>query len=339
MNQNPAASSILQLENISATFRRGREERQVLQNVSLTVQPGEIIAILGASGSGKTTLLRIIAGILAPAAGRVLLGGQDATHWPPERRGLGYVFQDYALWPHLKVIEHLLLLGTPAQAAQNLLARVGLADFAQARPEQLSGGQRQRVALARALCRNPTLLLLDEPYSALDPVLREGLRDDVAALLREQGQAALHITHDPDEALSIADRVIVLGQGRVLDDGSPAQVYRSPGSLSSAQALGRLNILPASKLLPGASGQVACRWEEVEPGRRDVSGLQAVLERPLTLRGNDLAVYRADNQRIIAPRFGEAGQEVWLGFPHFGHFDTAGRRLDSAPELNPDTLS
>lgn len=195
------------------------------------------------------------------------------------------------------------------QQPDALLARVGLLAFAQSRPEQLSGGQRQRVALARALSRQPTLLLLDEPYSALDLVLREELRAEVAALLREQGQAALHITHDPDEALSIADRVLVMGGGHILDDGPPERVYYAPASLESARALGRLNVLPAALL--GETGQAAFRWEDVTPYGAGAQ-LTGVLQRALTLRGSQLAYYQVGEHSVVAPQAGEVGERVPL---------------------------
>lgn len=318
---NPPA---LDLQNISASYQTNRTRRRILDHVNLRVQPGEIVALLGASGSGKTTLLRIIAGMLPPDKGTVFLAAQDATRIPPEGRNLGYVFQDYALWPHLSALRHLTLLGTPPAQAQALLKRVGLGAHLDSKPDQLSGGQRQRVALARALCRQPTLVLLDEPYSALDPVLRETLRTEVAGLLREQGHAALHVTHDPDEALSIADRVVILGEGRVLDDGPPAQVYQQPSSLESAQALGRLNILPAQLLDSPLSGVIAFRWEHAMPQTTDAKQggwqVSATLERPLTLRGNNLAYYRVGSEQIIAPQGGQVGDTVRLQLMHSRHF-------------------
>lgn len=163
------------------------------------------------------------------------------------------------------------------------------------------------------------MLLLDEPYSALDPVLREELRAEVAALLRERGQAALHITHDPDEALSIADRVLVMGGGHILDDGSPERVYFAPASLESARALGRLNVLPAALL--GETGQAASRWEDVTPCPPSQgyvtpysagAQLTGVLQRALTLRGSQLAYYQVGEHSVVAPQAGEVGERVPL---------------------------
>jgi iron(III) transport system ATP-binding protein len=305
----------LQLEGVTKRFGA----RAVVSDLSLTVAQGEIVALLGASGSGKTTLLRLISGIQAPDAGRVFVGGRDVTRAAPEARGLGYVFQDYALMPHLSVLENLtLVMGrTPKlearERALSLLERVGLAGFDAPRPERLSGGQRQRVALARALAVQPNLILLDEPYSALDPVLREGLRAEVARLIRAEGRSALHVTHDPDEAFAVADRLIVLGRGAILDDGAPQAVYDQPRSLESARALGRLNELEvrvsggvarASGLelpapgVPDGPAVLAWRWER---GVIGAQGLPVTLERAAPVRGASLGVWAHGETRLIAP--------------------------------------
>ncbi|RDI96702.1 ABC transporter ATP-binding protein [Meiothermus sp. QL-1] len=268
---------MLRLENLSKSFGRTGVFR-----ASLELEAGEILALLGASGSGKTTLLNLVAGLLRPDAGRVYLAGEDVTEWTPERRGLAYVFQDLALWPHLSALEHLLLVTKKPdrKAALELLGRVGLAGLEARRPHQLSGGQKQRVALARALAARPRMLLLDEPYSALDPVLREELRLEVATLLRSEGIGALHVTHDPDEALTVADRVAIMEHGRIVQVGPPAEVYARPQSLAAARAFGRLNLLPVEVRggrvhIDGAAwpvegveegpGLLAFRYEELRP--------------------------------------------------------------------------
>lgn len=231
------------MERVSKGF--GKDTTGVAE-VSLELGPGEILAVLGASGSGKTTLLNLVAGVLRPDRGKIFLGQADIAQWMPEQRRLAYVFQDHALWPHLSVLDHLLLVMKQAnrKEALGLLEQVGLGSLENRRPHQLSGGQRQRVALARALAAQPRLILLDEPYSALDPVLREGLRLEVASLLRARGVSALHVTHDPDEALAVASRVAVMSQGRVVQIDDPARVYAQPATLAAAQAFGRLNLLP-----------------------------------------------------------------------------------------------
>ena len=307
-------SDALRLEGITKRFGA----KAIVNDLSLHVAPGEITALLGASGSGKTTLLRLICGILKPDSGRVLIGGIDVTDTPPERRGLGYVFQDYALMPHLSVVENLLLVmhAEPKPAARDraleLLSTVGLSGFEASRPERLSGGQRQRVALARALAVRPKLILLDEPYSALDPVLREGLRAEVARLIRAGGRSALHVTHDPDEAFAVADRLIVLGRGVILEDGPPQTVYDAPQSLESARALGRLNelgVVIRAGIATGAGFEwavdakdgpatLAWRWEH---GVIGAHGIPVTLERLTPLRGSRLAIWRCADQPLVAP--------------------------------------
>ncbi|WP_240631286.1 ABC transporter ATP-binding protein [Meiothermus granaticius] len=218
---------------------------QGVLEVSLEVAKGEVFALLGASGSGKSTLLNLAAGLLPPDQGQVFIAGQDVTRLAPERRRVGYVFQDLRLWPHLSALEHLLLVmpRPDRKRALDLLEQTGLLEHAAKRPGQLSGGQRQRVALARALAREPQVILLDEPYSALDPVLRERLRLDVRTVLKEAGVTALHVTHDPEEAMLLADRVGVMSRGRLVQVGTPEAVYWHPTNLESFLAFGRANLL------------------------------------------------------------------------------------------------
>ncbi|AWR86958.1 ABC transporter ATP-binding protein [Meiothermus taiwanensis] len=312
---------MLRLEEVSKNFGKAG-----VFGVSLELAPGEIMAVLGASGSGKTTLLNLVAGLLKPDTGRIFLGPDEVTHQPPEQRGLAYVFQDHALWPHLSALEHLLLVmkKPDREAAHQLLGRVGLAGLEARKPHQLSGGQKQRVALARALAAKPRLLLLDEPYSALDPVLREELRLEVAALLRAEHVSALHVTHDPDEALAVADRVAVMEGGRIVQVDTPTQVYAQPQTLSAARAFGRLNLLPVQvqngwvrlnglawevEGLQSGPGLLAFRYEDLRPG-------------PEGLEARVLAVYGGRGERLCRVNLGigeavvklqaEPGEEVRL---------------------------
>lgn len=209
------------------------------------------MALLGASGCGKTTLLRTIAGFAVPDAGAVLVNGLDITHYPPEKRGMALVFQSYALWPHMTVAQHLaygLKLRRVARAeilnrVAQLESMLGLTGLGERKPAQLSGGQRQRVALGRALAIQPDILLLDEPLSNLDTRIRLQLRDEIRALQQRLGLTAIHVTHDREEAMVMADRIVILHQGHVMQVGSPQEVYHHPASAFVAAFMGAENQL------------------------------------------------------------------------------------------------
>jgi len=216
---------------------------------SLTVAAGETVALLGPSGCGKTTVLRIVAGLERPDGGRVFLAGRDATDWAPEKRGVGLVFQSYALFPHLSVAGNVAYglwfrRGDRKRRVQELLALVGLSGFERRKPHELSAGQQQRVALARALAPEPRVLLLDEPLSALDAALRKDLRGELRALLGKLGVTALYVTHDQEEALALADRVAVMREGRIEQVAPPEELYTRPKTSFVASFLGRANLWP-----------------------------------------------------------------------------------------------
>lgn len=225
----------------------------VVNGLSFGVEEGETFALLGPSGCGKTTALRCIAGFEAADSGTVTLDGQtldgDGVAVPPERRGIGFVFQDYALFPHLTVRENVAfgLRGMTKKArlsrADEVLRLVGLGGLEERKPHALSGGQQQRVALARAVAPRPRLLLLDEPFSNLDALLRQEMRERVRDLLKREGMTALLVTHDQEEALSFADRVAVMQNGRIDQIGTPEAIYATPRTLFVAQFLGRTNLL------------------------------------------------------------------------------------------------
>jgi iron(III) transport system ATP-binding protein len=225
--------------------------RVAVDGVSLELRTGEIVAILGPSGSGKTTLLRMIAGFDVPDAGTVAIAGAtvagNGTWVEPERRGVGLVPQGDSLFPHLSVAENVAFgVGRDVERVGEVLELVGLRDRADSDPAHLSGGERQRVAVARALAPRPALVLLDEPFSSLDAALRVRLRSDVAEVLRRAGATALWVTHDQEEALSLADRVVVMREGRVLQVGTPAELYWEPVDAWTAAFLGELNVVPGS---------------------------------------------------------------------------------------------
>ncbi|MFT4148786.1 MAG: ABC transporter ATP-binding protein [Paracoccaceae bacterium] len=225
-----------------------------LDDITLTVGRGEFLTLLGPSGSGKTTFLMILSGFEPPTSGRLTLDGRDMTETPPEARGFGMVFQGYALFPHMTVEENiafpLKVQGRSAADIRTRVARmvemVGLGGHAHKRPSGLSGGQQQRVALARALAYEPPVLLLDEPFSALDKNLRGAMQDEMRRIHRETGTTFVFVTHDQEEALALSSRIAIFDRGRLQQIAPPREVYERPANRFVAQFLGDINILPVS---------------------------------------------------------------------------------------------
>ncbi len=246
------------LEVRDMTRRFAGMTHPAVDSVSFRVEPGEIFGLLGPSGCGKTTTLRMIAGFESPDNGTVLIREREVVSLPPERRNVGFVFQDYALFPHLSVLRNVMfaMRGTPARLrekrAAELLRMVGLTRVDQRMPDELSGGQQQRVAIARALGADPQLLLMDEPFSNLDVALRDATRREVRALLKEQGLNAILVTHDQEEALSFCDRLAVMNAGKIEQVGTPEEVYHHPRTAFVAQFLGRSNLFEGE-----ADGEIA----------------------------------------------------------------------------------
>ena len=278
--------------------------QRVLHGIDLVVGAGTITAVVGASGCGKTTLLRLIVGFETPDAGTVSISGREVAapgrSTPPHRRGVGYVAQDGALFPHLTVGQNIAygLNGNARRAhsrVTELLATVSLDEsYAQRRPHELSGGQQQRVALARALARRPALMLLDEPFSALDTGLRASTRKAVTALLADAGVTTLLVTHDQQEALSAATQVAVMRDGRFTKVGTPEEVYRAPGDLFTAEFLGECVLLPCT-----VDGDTA----ESALGRLPVHNTSVAGSATLMLRPEQLtAVTVSDRQTAAANR-------------------------------------
>ncbi|WP_411110214.1 ABC transporter ATP-binding protein [Streptomyces sp. c-19] len=234
----------------------------VLDRLDLTVEPGEVMALLGPSGSGKTTALRAVAGFVRPVSGRVLIGDRDVTALPPYRRGIGMVVQQYALFPHLRV-EANVAFGLKARKTPKdeipgrvaeALEMTGMAAYAHRYPRELSGGQQQRVAIARALAIRPKVLLLDEPLSALDAQLRSGMLAELARLHRELPDVSiLYVTHDQVEALTLADRIAVMDKARLQDCGTPRDLYRRPRTEFTASFVGNANLLPVTVTADGVT--------------------------------------------------------------------------------------
>ncbi|PZQ58218.1 MAG: hypothetical protein DI570_18265 [Phenylobacterium zucineum] len=250
------AASVLSVRGLTKRFGAST----VLESVDLDIPGGAFACLIGPSGCGKTTCLRILAGLEAPSDGVVLNGGRDLTQLSAARRGVGMIFQSYALFPNMTVGGNVMFgmrLRTAAERrrrAGELLELVGLSHLADRRPTQLSGGQQQRVAIARALGAEPRILLLDEPLSALDPQVREHLRGELRALQRRMEITTVMVTHDQAEALAIADQITVLRAGRVEQTGSPSELYERPANAFVGGFLGAMNHLPARVLGPGRVG-------------------------------------------------------------------------------------
>ncbi len=259
---------------VGVSHRYGRTV--AVDDLSLTLGAGEVVCLVGPSGCGKSTTLRLAAGLEALQAGRIEIGGQAVAgggkQVPPEARHTGMVFQDFALFPHLSVLDNVTfgMRSTDTTAKQqrgrDLLERVGMARFATSFPHELSGGEQQRVALARALAPRPRLMLMDEPFSGLDTQLRDSVRDDTLAVLAEAGTPTLLVTHDPQEAMRMADRVAVLRDGKLVQMAPPAEIYDAPANLFVARFFGPVNVLeglanggsvetPLGKVPAGGAGQ------------------------------------------------------------------------------------
>ncbi|MBI5479894.1 MAG: ABC transporter ATP-binding protein [Deltaproteobacteria bacterium] len=262
----------LEVEGLGKRFPGAAEA--AVDDVSFGVRRGELVTLLGPSGCGKSTTLRIIAGFEAPDRGRVLVGAEDVTPVPANRRGVGMVFQSYALFPNLSVRENvafgLRLRRQPddeiRRRVDELLALVRLGDLGDRPPHQLSGGQQQRVALARALAIEPQVLLLDEPLAALDAVVRQELRVEIRRIQARLGTTTVYVTHDQEEALSLSDRVVVMNRGHVEQVGSPEEIYGAPRTAFVAGFVGRLNVLTAT-LIDGPTGTLKVASGSVTLGR------------------------------------------------------------------------
>ncbi len=263
-------TNAVSFQNVSRHFG----EVRAVDAVDLDIAEGEFFAMLGPSGSGKTTCLRLIAGFEQPTAGEISIFGQSAVGIPPYRRNVNTVFQDYALFPHLNVLDNvaygMMIRGVPrdqrVRSAEDALAMVRLPNYGARKPSQLSGGQRQRVALARALVNEPRVLLLDEPLGALDLKLRENMQEELKVLQKNLGITFVFVTHDQGEALSMADRVAVFNDGKIMQVGTPEDIYRRPRTKFVADFVGSSNVLSpeTTQLLGGPKHWASLRPEDIK---------------------------------------------------------------------------
>jgi ABC-type Fe3+/spermidine/putrescine transport system ATPase subunit len=303
----------------------------MLHDVSFTVDEGENLCLLGPSGCGKTTLLRLIAGLETPDGGQVLVDGVDVTHVPPHLRGFGLMFQEYALFPHKDVFGNVafglqmqgLSRETVAARVAEVLELVRMAGFERRDVNQLSGGERQRVALARSLAPQPCLLMLDEPLGALDRALRERLMDELPGILHRAGATAITVTHDQEEAFAVADRVVLMQAGRVVQVGTPEGVYRRPVSAWAAHFLGLANLLDA-RVLGLGQAETAIGTLQVSDRQSEIGVKAQLLVRPEAARvgetGPNLLVgvvversFRGEYYRLGVRHAG--GVELTFNFP------------------------
>ena len=298
-------------EGVEKAFGRTR----AVDGASLQVGEGELVALLGPSGSGKTTLLRVIAGFEVPDAGSVAIGGRpvagDGAWVEPERRRIGMVFQDGALFPHLTVRENVGFGASGRERVDECLALVGLADRAGDYPHELSGGERQRIALARALAADPEVVLLDEPFAALDAGLRESLRIEVARILREAGTSALLVTHDQSEALSLAGTVAVMRSGRIEQVGTPEEIYERPRSRWLAEFLGDADMLPGT----AGGGVVECELGRFGAAPELAGSVQVVIRPESVAIGSGPAREPHAEAVVVARSFYGHDQLVHLELP------------------------
>jgi iron(III) transport system ATP-binding protein len=277
---------------------------EVLHGLDLALGRGETLALLGPSGSGKTTILSMIGGFVPPTEGRVRIGGVDVTDLPPARRPTATVFQDYALFPHMSVLENVmfglrkLTRAEREPAARDMLERVGLADFAGDYPHTLSGGEQQRVALARALAPRPSLLLMDEPFSNLDRGTRDTVREATLAVIRKTGASAILVTHDPEDAMRSADRIALLQSGRVIQAGSPEDLYERPASLFVARFFSEFNEI---------EGTCSDGWVTTSVGPFRAAGLAEGTKAVVCLRAGDVRlapdIGGGTKGRLLSQRF------------------------------------
>ncbi len=337
----PKAASGIGFENVTVAYRGNA----VLRNLTLTADPGEILALIGPSGSGKTTALRAVAGFVRPVSGRVHIGERDVTDLPPHARDLGMVVQNYALFPHMRVSENV-AFGLRARRApeetvrervRECLSMVGMLEYLERFPRELSGGQQQRVAIARALAIKPSVLLLDEPLSALDAQIRRSMVEEVARLHRELPElTVLYVTHDQSEALTLANRIAIMRDGELVAHGVARELYRHPPNRFAADFLGRANLLPVTVESVEDNGRLATvRFGETLLRAEAHPGQQPGTRCLLCVRPHDLVLQpQSESDNTLT---GQVQTALWQGDQHSIAMEVQGEtlRIASAPLTEP----
>ncbi|GFM32090.1 spermidine/putrescine ABC transporter ATP-binding protein PotA [Desulfovibrio subterraneus] len=310
--------SIFELRGVTKYF----EDTCALSDINLNIRNGEFLTLLGPSGCGKTTILRLLSGFETPSSGDVLLNGQVMNDVPPEKRKVNTVFQNYALFPHMTVRDNVAFglkmagvdKGDIAQRVREALAMAHMDHLADRRPGQLSGGQQQRVAIARAVVNNPLVLLLDEPFSALDFKLRKAMQLEIKQLQRKLGITFVFVTHDQEEAFAMSDRVVVMNEGQIVQIGSPKEIYEEPASLYVARFVGDINILDATILSSSGNGMYDAEVEGVPMALHSKRAFPENRDVKVLLRPEDLRVHRVAEGMLDEPHLlGRIAQTVYKG--------------------------
>ncbi|MDX1742260.1 MAG: ABC transporter ATP-binding protein [Ruegeria sp.] len=300
----------VRFENVTKRFG----EVTALKPLSLDIAPGSLVTLLGPSGCGKTTTLRLIAGLESASSGKILIGGKDVTHLSATYRAVSMVFQSYALFPHMTVLENvaygLSVKRTPKaearEKAENGLEMVGLKGFGDRLPSELSGGQQQRVAVARAIVLEPEVLLLDEPLSNLDAKLRRHVREEIRQIQQQLGLTAVYVTHDQEEAMAVSDQIIVMNNAEIAQTGSPFALYDRPASAFIADFIGDANLIEVDVIKAGEETQVSLLGENLAlPLHSEIQGPAKMVLRP-----HHISLSRDPNQGVIPA---EISYAAWLG--------------------------
>jgi putrescine transport system ATP-binding protein len=340
MSQAAAAPAYLQIRDVVKDFGSGS---LAVNHVSLDIQKGEIFALLGSSGCGKTTLLRMLAGFEVPTQGTIVLDGQDLAGLPPYLRPINMMFQSYALFPHLSVWENVafglkregMARDAIAQRVEAMLKLVQLQKFGKRKPHQLSGGQQQRVALARSLAKRPQLMLLDEPLGALDKKLREETQIELVNIIHEVGVTCVMVTHDQEEAMTMATRIAVMSEGKILQVGAPGEIYETPATRFVADFIGNVNLMEGTVTVDEPDYvEVDCGFcrHGVGHGITGTVGMQVtVAVRPEKIR---LTVTRPESQ--VNQVQGTVRDRSYFGSFTVYNLEVAGGRILKVSESNVD---